>query len=307
MITLALLSGAALLTMAEPCSMPPALERRVCADPGLRWLDGELVARERAVQAATARPATWAATEAQFRAIIAGEKDFDGKPLGREALEQRLRDQIGYLDIELATAAGIRAPRDETQALGDACLAGWYDHGCKVPASGILRDGDLRILWQLQSGASEANGAGMGVMLWDASAPGAPRPIGWTFEGVWMHAPRYDAQTHLLWVAGTRGGTGEGNADLLYQKQGDRWVEIELVSWRDELDKRLPKGLGAWHGVAYDFAGMGADTDLWKDKDANCCATGGRATIGFRIEGSSLRLDTLQVQADGPGGAWKDY
>lgn len=299
---------AALMTLAEPCSMPPALEQRICADPALRKLDGELAAKERAVAAATARPATWAAAEAQFRTLIATEKDFDGKPLDREALEQRLRDQIGYLGIELATAAGIRAPKSEAEALGDACLAGWYDHGCTVPASGIVRGEDgLRILWQLQSGASEANGGGMGVMLWDASGPGAPKPIGWTFEAVWMHAPRYDPQNHLLWVPGTRGGTGEGNADLLYQRQGDRWVEIELVSWRDDLDKRLPEGLGAWHGVEYDFAGMGADTDLWKDSDANCCATGGRATIGFRIEGSSLKLDTLQVQAGGPAEAWKEY
>lgn len=304
MSTLALLLLAA---APEPCSMPPALEQRVCADPELRKLDGELAAKERAVQAASARPATWAATAAQFRAIIAGEKGFDGKPLDGQALEARMRDQIRTLDIELETASGIHAPRDEAAALGDACLADWLHLGCKVPASGILRGEDgLRILWQLQSGASESDGGGMGVMLWDASAPGAPRPIGWTFDGVWMQAPRYDPQNHLLWVAGTRGGTGEGNADLLYQKQGDRWVEIELVSWRDDLDKRLPKGLGAWHGVAYDFGGMGADTELWKDSDANCCATGGRATIGFRIEGSALKLDTLQVQID-PAGRWKDY
>ena len=303
MFTLALLS----MIPVEPCSMPPALEQRVCADPGLRKLYGELAAKERAVQAATARPATWAAMAARFRAILAAETDSDGKPIGREELESRLHDQIGYLDLELAAAGGIQSPRDEAQALGEACLARWYDHGCKVPASGILRDDGVRILWQLQSGASEANGGGMGVMLWDASAPGAPRLIGWTFDGVWMHPPRYDPQNHLLWVPGTRGGTGEGNADLLYQKQGDRWVEIELASWRDDLDRLLPKGLGAWHGVEYDFAGMGADTDLWKDSDANCCATGGRATIGFKIEGSSARLDTLQVQTGGPAGEWKDY
>lgn len=303
MFTLALLS----MILAEPCSMPAALEQRVCADPGLRKLDGELAAKERAVQAATARPATWAAMAAQFRAMLATETDGDGKLLSRDDLAQQMRDQIGYLDIELATARGIKAPHSEAEALGDACFAAYFDRGCEASASGILRGKDeVRILWQLQSGASEQNGGGMGVMLWDASAPGAPRLIGWTFDGVWMHAPRYDEQNHLLWVPGTRGGTGEGNADLLYQKRGDRWVEIELVSWRDDLNKRLPKGLGAWHGVEYDFAGMGADTDLWKDSDANCCATGGRATIGFKIEGSSARLDTLQVQTE-PAGEWKDY
>jgi hypothetical protein len=244
----------------------------------------------------------------EFRTWIASETDGDDKPIGHDALAARIESQIEDLDQELARAATIRPARNAAAALGDACLAAWLHMGCEVPASGILRgDGGLRILWQLQSGASDNDGGGMGVMLWDASAPGAPKLIGWTFEGVYMRAPRYDSERQLLWVAGTRGGTGEGNADLLYQKQGDRWVEIELVSWRADLAKRLPKGLGAWHGVEYDFGGLGADTDLWKDSDANCCATGGRATIGFKIEGSSAKLDTLQVQRGGPASRWEDF
>lgn len=292
---------------AAPCSMPPALQQRVCDDPDLRALDTMLIAKERAVQAVTARPATWAARAAEFRRWTATETDVDGKLIGKEALTERFRSRLEALDSELATARGVR-PATAATAIGDTCLAGWLHMGCTVPASGILRGaGGVRILWQLQSGASEIDGVGMGVMLWDASAHGAPKPIGWTFEGADMQPPRYNPELRLLWVPGRMRGTGDGNADLLYQKQGNRWVEIETESWREALDKRLPAGLGAWHGVDYDFGGLGADTDLWKPDDANCCATGGRAHLGFKIEGSSLRLDTIEVQAGGPDKEWKTY
>jgi hypothetical protein len=294
---------------AQACSMPAALAERVCADPGLAKLDTELAAKEKAVQAVTARPATWAARAAEFRALLVVERDFDDKLLGRDELTSRIEGQIEELDKELGRAKGIKPARDAAAVLGEKCLAGWLYMNCNVPAAGIARDGDLTILWQVQSGASDADGGGAGVMLWDASGPGAPRPIGWSFEGVEMRQPALHAESGLLWVPGLMGGTGEGNADILYQKRGDRWVEIEMTSWRTDLDKRLPKGIGVWKGVKYSFlaAAMGADADLWKDSDANCCPTAGRANLGFVIEGDRLKLDTISAQLGGPAEAWKDY
>jgi hypothetical protein len=307
------LAVAAALTLPGPhaaaCSMPAVLADRVCTDPELAKLDAELVAREKAVQAATARPATWAARGAQFRAWLAADRGFDDKPFGREEIASHIRSQIDDLDKELGRAKGIKPARDAAAVLGEKCLAGWLYMNCKVPAAGIARDGALSILWQVQSGASDADGGGAGVMLWDASGTGAPRPIGWTFEGVEMRQPTLHAESGLLWVAGLMGGTGEANADILYQKRGDRWVEIEMTSWRAELDKRLPKGIGVWKGVKYNFlaAAMGADAELWKDSDANCCPTAGRANLGFVIEGDRLKLDTISAQLGGPAEAWKDY
>ncbi|RYD54303.1 MAG: hypothetical protein EOP60_07910 [Sphingomonadales bacterium] len=274
--------------------------------PDLAKLSAELTAKESAVQKATARPATWAARAREFKTWLAAATDDEGKPLDAAARAGHITDQIHTLDKELGRAKGITATASQAEILGDKCLAKWLIMNCLVPMAGVLREHDgTRILWQLQSGASEEDGGGMGAMLWDAAD--TPRLIGWTFEGAWMEAPRYEPERQLLWVAGRMVGTGDGNADILFQRQGGKWVEIDLGSWRADLDKRLPKGLGAWHGVDYDLTSLSAETELWKDSDANCCATGGRANLDFEIVGATLKLKGISAQTDGPGGAWKDY
>jgi hypothetical protein len=291
------------------CSMPAALAERVCAVPELRKLDAELVARERAALAVTARPATWTARAAQFRAWIAQEKDFEDRPIGAEALRSHLESQIQQLDNEIARARNLPTGAGREAILGDKCFGGWLSMACTVPQAGVVRDGAVTILWRIETGASEVDGIGAGILLWDASGPGAPRLIGWTYEGVDMKSPQLNAERGLLLAPGRRMGTGEGNADMLFQKRGDRWVEIGMESWRDALGKRLPDGVDSWKGVDYYFLGdaIGADTELWKPSDANCCATAGRANLGFRIEGEQLQLDTISAQLGGPDKEWKDF
>jgi len=308
------LLGAGLVAMmplavqAGPCSMPAALQQRVCEDVDLARLEAIMVAREKQVLAVTARPATWAGRAASFRAGLATETDFDGKPLGKTELVSRFEGRIRDLDNEIATAATLR-PGTFVAIMGNTCLSRWLSMGCTVPNAGVVRDGGTTILYQIMSGSSEANGIGAGVMLWDASGPGAPKLIGWTFEGVEMKTPRFNAERGLLWVPGTMAGTGGHNADILYQKRGGRWVEIDMGSWQDALAARLPGGVGVWQGVAYYLMGdaMGAETDLWADADANCCPTAGRANLGFVIEGDQLKLDTVSAQPGGPKEAWKDF
>lgn len=294
---------------AEPCSMPGSLQQRVCDDPDLARLAATLAARERQVLGVTARPATWTGRAVSFRANLDTERDGDGKPLGKAELVERFGYQISSIELEIATAATIRPGADRAAILGSACLSRWLSMNCTVPSAGVVRDGPLTILYQIQTGASEEGGIGAGVLLWDASGPGAPKLIGWTFEGVEMKTPQVNAERGLLWVPGTMMGTGAHNADILYQKRGGRWVEIDMGSWQDSLGTRLPKGLGAWHGVAYYLMGesMGAETDLWADSDANCCPTGGRANLGFSIAGDRLKLDTVSAQIGGPKADWKDF
>ncbi|HEX8301639.1 hypothetical protein [Sphingomonas sp.] len=270
--------------------------------------DAELAAKEQAVQSATARPATWAVRAGEFRKWLAGATDAERKPLDAAARAGHVTDQIHTVDKELQRAASIYPAPSVFAMLGDQCLARWLSMDCRVPMNGALRDPDgTHILWQLQAGSSEEDGIGMGAMLWDASGHAEPRLIGWTFEGVWMETPRYSPEHQLLWVSGRRAGTGNGNADMLFQRRGGKWVEIELESWRDDLDRRLPKGYGAWHGVEYDLTSLAAATELWKDGDPNCCAGGGRADLRFEIAGTSLKLKDLSVQLGGPDKAWKDY
>ncbi|MFL9841472.1 hypothetical protein ABS767_10900 [Sphingomonas sp. ST-64] len=81
----------------------------------------------------------------------------------------------------------------------------------------------------------------------------------------------------------------------LAQASGVRAMVKTLESWRDALPTRLPKGFGIWKGVDYDFEGLGASSKLWRDKDANCCPSGGDALIDFAIEGRSLVLKDVRV------------
>lgn len=295
-------------SQAADCSMPPELVERICQVPVLAKLDAQLVAKERAVLAVTPRPETWAGRARSFRAWIARETDGDGKLLGSDALGNHIGEQIRLLNNELARTAALIPAKSEAAALGDTCFSKWLFMGCKVPGSGILRGDDgTRIVWQLLSGASEEDGGGMGVILWDVTSPGPPRMIGSMFEGAWMENPRYDPERGLLWVTGRIVGTGDGNADVLYQKQGGKWTEIDLGSWQDSLAARLPKGLSVTHGVDYDLTSLSAETEIWKDSDANCCATGGRANLDFEIVGATLTLKGVSAQTDGPSREWRDY
>jgi hypothetical protein len=304
------LLGAGLLAVAPvaaPCSMPDAL-RIVCEDPGLATLEAMLVAREKQVLAVTARPATWTGRAMRLRAGLAAERDGDGKPLGKQELTARIEDAIRALDNEIAIAASFRPAASPAAILSGGCLSRWLSMNCTVPSAGVVRDGPLTIYYQVMSGASEADGIGAGVMLWEVSG-GKPRLIAWTFEGVEVRTPVLNAERGLLWVPGRAIGTGEGNTDILYQKRGDRWVEIDMGHWQESLRARLPDGIDAWHGVDYYLSGdsMGAETELWRPSDANCCPTAGRANLTFVIEGDRLKLDTVSAQLAGPASPWKDF
>lgn len=287
-----LIAALAVIATPQDCSIAGAIGARVCSTAALQPLERELAAKEAETLRLTARPATWRARAAQFRRWLV-EPDLDGKRPGDEMLGQRIQDQLQELDKEIERARGLVPASDEAAALGLKCLAKWLHMGCRVAASGILRGADgTRILWQRQAGASDVDGIGNGILLWDASKAGAPKLIGWSFEGVNYEAPRL-TDDGKLWVPGSMAGSGGGNADLLYVKRGGDWVEIETTSWRDTLEDRLPKGFSAWQGIDYDFVGMGGRSPLWRDTDANCCPSGGRLTLGFRIEGTSLVLDKV--------------
>jgi hypothetical protein len=291
------------------CSMPEALKERVCADPDLRKLDAVLVAREREVLTVTARPNTWAGRARNFRNWIATAKDFEDKPADKAALRSHIEQQIEDLDREIVRGKAVPRAVTRAQILGDACLNKVFKFSCSSPSAGIIREGDTVLLWRIESGASQEDGMNAGIMVWDASGAGAPRLIAWNYEAATPGSPGLQSEYGLLMVDGRLSGTGEGNADMLFQKRGDRWVDIDMESWRPALTRRLPDGIDSWHGVEYGFLGpaIGAEADLWKPEDANCCPTGGEANLGFRIEGDTLVLDTVSAQLGGPGTGWKDF
>ena len=63
------------------------------------------------------------------------------------------------------------------------------------------------------------------------------------------------------------------------------------------MDARWPPGLSLRRGIAYDFAEMTAPANLWRDADADCCATAGRATLKFSIRSASLVLDAVVLDS----------
>lgn len=292
---LAALAFPASATRADLCQQ--TYGQRACATAALAPLRAEMAHKFAAVIAHGNRTATWQVRHHRALREIRAALDYEGKPMSDVALEQAFRDAIADYDKALAQAKGVRPLVKTPSARGETCMATWLDQGCRVTSSGILWSEDGRsIYWQMMDGASGEDGIGAGIVLWAGSGHGTAKLVGWSFDGVHYEPPRL-TQGGMIWVPGRVMGTGNGNADLLFRWDADSksWQDIELDSWRDALPAKLPKGFGMWKGVDYDFEGMGAASKLWRDKDGNCCPSGGDAQLDFAIEGRSLVLKDVDV------------
>ena len=268
--------------------------------PAFYGAEQRLVATERAVASATPRPATMAARAGAWRRLLEREEGrafTEAERLDRqlsriEELQEILRQDRAMRRLEQPQAVFARPSSLEQRCLG-AVL-----RDCRVTATGLVvsEDRATRILWQSQRGFTERDGIRAGIVLL-AQARGGWRLVGWSFAGVSYGAPILSKQPDglLLSTPGLLSGSGSGNADLVYQLRRGSWHEIEIESWQDQMDALLPPGLGLRRGIAYDFAEMTAPTNLWRDTDADCCATAGRATLKFSIRGASLVLDAVAL------------
>ncbi len=307
---------------AAPCTAPEGLLRDlICADGPLRSADAQLRAAERALSAVTTRPATQAhrATAWQRRLEAGDGTDRGGaaRPFTRDELLDEYKDRVAAVEDRLRQARSIRALEQPRCAEGQrncpsnpvfarpmglerSCIGNAL-RNCRVTAAGMVvsEERGSRVLFQIQYGFTETDGLRAGIVLMSETR-GGWRLLGWSFEGVTFEAPRLvegDGEGLLLHVQGRSGGSGSANADLLYRLRPEGWIEIETESWWDILPSRLPPGLDVWQGVTYDFEQMAAPTPLWREADANCCPTGGRARLGFRMEGRSLALTEVSLDA----------
>ena len=303
LLLLAALAGTAGAQPREAACTAPAgpLQAMICGDAELRGADRRLHALDRAIGATTPRPATMAhRATAWQRQLEAGE---EGRPLTLVALRGAYAERVATLEETLRQDRALRGLERRGPVLARPaglerrCL-GTALRNCRVSASGLLvsEDRRARILWQSQTGFTEVDGVRAGIILL-AEAPGGWRLIGWSFEGVRFGAPGLVAEDGglLLAVPGRLGGSGGGNADLLYQLRPGGWRDIDLESWMTALPAHIPPGLGIWQGVDYDFTRLRARSRLWRETDANCCATGGNATLRFRITGDALALEEVTV------------
>jgi uncharacterized protein len=292
--------------VAPPCAVPDGpLRATICGDAELRAAEARLRGVERNLATTTARAATLA------ERARAWQRELEAQAPDRDALRSAYEERIGVLEEALRQDRAMRRlergpegrpspvfPRPAN--LERSCL-GAVLRDCRVTGAGLAlsEDGQTRILWQAQRGATERDGVRAGLVLL-AEARGGWRLLGWSFEGTEYGAPRIVGTEgpRLVHAPGRGGGSGSANADLLYRLEAGRWQEIETESWKQALPARLPPGLGIWQAVTYDIEGSGASTRLWRAADANCCPSGGTAFLDLRIEGELLvlagvRLDTV--------------
>lgn len=293
------------------CTVPAGpLQATLCQDDVLRALDARRRALEAEVVATELRRATFAHRARDWQATLAADAPDRGalrdayaariaalEEVLRQARALRRIEQRRGADGRLVAAQGGTIPRPamlEQRCLGTAL------RDCRVTGAGVAlgEDGRTRVLWQIQQGFTEADGVRSGIVLL-AEVPGGVRLLGWSFEGHGYEAPRILAGEGgaLLHVRGRAGGMGRANGDLLYRNGPRGWEEIETESWWAALPGRLPAGLELRQAVTYDFEQMAAEAVLSRAEDANCCPSGGSATLDFRIEGQGLVLAGVGLDA----------
>ncbi len=208
-------------------------------------------------------------------------------------------------------AAGFAAPAFSADALPkgieENCLETQLDQ-CTVQSYGQLGliDGPV-IAFQLQYGSSNEYGIGAGAILYSKTDTGWDL-LAADFDGATYSAPQMSDGDGfaILHVPGMTAGTGSFNADLLFTADYEtgEWMEIDIRSWEASISDLLPPDRDIWKGVDYDFGDwfwndFTASTPLWRpDTDANCCATGGWATIHFDIVDRALVARSVDYQED---------
>jgi hypothetical protein len=83
-------------------------------------------------------------------------------------------------------------------------------------------------------------------------------------------------------------GTGSFNRHFHFIWQNGAWWEIEAQEWLKEL--KLPPGHGVWKGAAVDPASFTARSQVWREKDGNCCPSGGEVEVKLDLEGRTLKI-----------------
>jgi len=229
------------------------------------------------------------------------EYSADNSP--QEASADQIVESLGYLASdadELAKlASSIATPVELGRDLARTCMVKAVI-SCVVEAAGFLNAGGTergsQIAWQYIAGLEPNGGVSLRMTVaWDISGD-QPVLIGMTSTQGEASPPRLidNGEDMILHLPARTAGSGEGNADSLFVNRAGAWVNIGMAGWKTELPDRLPRGLGLWKGVEYDYYGLSSAFPLWREDDANCCPSGGDAYVAFRIVNDRLSIDTLQ-------------
>jgi hypothetical protein len=304
-----MLLPALLLTTVTP---PPCPDRTINAadlcqnrEIAARWADVETAMR--AWQKVDPRKATVAERRDEALADLRRGFEYSPDDSPQQANADVIIESLGYVKAEIdgltQIASSISTPASFGPGLARDCLVGAVVN-CVVESAGFLNAGDegkaRAIAWQYVSGLEPNGGIPLRMAIaWDVSGA-KPALIGYTSTEGEAEPPRLvdNGEDIILHFPARTAGTGEGNADSLFLYRTGAWVNIGMNSWKTELRTRLPEGMGLWKGVDYDYYGLSSYFPIWRDSDANCCATGGNAYAVFKIVDDRLKIDTLDFTPD---------
>ncbi len=268
-------------------------EQAICGNSDLSRLDGELAQAYAAAMASVPRPT--ALRDVQRDWIV---RVRDKAPAGtlRHVLEARLTE-LRAIDADART---LRKPVT-ADSLGTRCISlrDDPDETCKVDSLGRIQNGPGGALaWQIQSYHQDNLRTAAGVVVLSVLPGGQFQPVVWdAAEDAYFGEPRLVATPagRLLDLNGSLDGTGNLSVESLYQFTDGAWHEVDLTAWPKALSARLPKGLAIWKGVYPDWKTMTAASDLWRDRDANCCPSGGSVHVTLALADGRITLTGMTL------------
>lgn len=222
-------------------------------------------------------------------------------PDDREGLEEiRLEE----LQAMTARDRSIRADRLAPSALAGTCVKTLLKN-CSVENSGSMTLADGTPIWfQQQQGHTDEDGISTAMVVLQADGERL-KPIFWlagplgvlsleTYRNTDGEEP---GPTYVVLPAYGQ-GTGSQWVGTMFRWNGPATppTEIDAQTWLTTLNDTLPEGLGVWKGPEFHWAWLAAESPLWQDDNANCCATGGRVSVDLKIEGDALVANTVSVE-----------
>lgn len=233
--------------------------------------------------------------------FVTGELDYQN-----EMAHQGLEIAKSYRPLSIKPGASFLS------AIESECA--FALNGCEITGFGVLSDiyddgaDSPKILWQKLRGRDPLTDVPQNIIIgWEyensrttakligyaLADGGAKPPAYWPSEngGVMVHFPAFFS------------GTGQGNADTLFARNADgTWRNIDMERWKLDMAQHLPKGLEVWKGISYQ-AGYG-NSPLWRETDANCCATGGEVDFLYDIKNDALAIKETSVRHS-PALSWE--
>jgi hypothetical protein len=84
---------------------------------------------------------------------------------------------------------------------------------------------------------------------------------------------------------------------FIFDEPLQKVINLEVLERIDqELHRLLPPNQGVWKGGGFDVRTLTFQHSIWQNEDANCCPTGGRVTLKFRIAAGRLELESSSLE-----------